>query len=109
MPAGPSMTTTQPSPWTADAMTSSITATSASRSRSGLFGSVGERFTESGVYEQRVDDVADPEAGGNGKCDHRDELGGVAADDRSAEDDARGRVGQDLHETTGVAVDEGLG
>ena len=61
------------------------------------------------MHEQRVDDVADLQAGGHGQGDHRDELGGVAADDRAAEHHAGGRVREDLHEPAGIAVDEGLG
>ena len=40
---------------------------------------------------------------------HRDQLGGVAADDRAAEHDAGGRVGEDLHEAARVVVDQRLG
>ena len=39
----------------------------------------------------------------------RDQLGGVAPDDRAAEHDAGGRVGDDLHEPPGVVVDQRLG
>ena len=41
--------------------------------------------------------------------DHRDQLGGVAADDRTAEHLAGGRVGDDLHEAARVVVDQRLG
>ena len=51
----------------------------------------------------------DLEAGGDREGDHRDQLGGVAADDRAAEHHAGGRVGEDLHEARGVVVDQRLG
>src|SRR5690349_22151685 len=46
-----------------------------------------------------VDDVGDPQAGRHGQGDHRDELGGVAADDGPAQHHARGRVGEDRKST----------
>src|SRR5438270_7055774 len=70
---------------------------------------VGEGLREGGVHEQAVDDVAHLQAGGDGEREHRDEFGRVAAHDRPAQDDAGGRVGEDLHEPSRVAVVEGLG
>ena len=47
--------------------------------------------------------------GGDREGDHRDQLGRVAADDRTAEHDTGRRVAHDLHETAWVVVDERLG
>ena len=51
----------------------------------------------------------DPEAVGDRDREHADELGRVAPDDRSAEHDAGGGIGEDLHEAARVALDQRLG
>ncbi len=76
------------------------------------FGSLsrfGEGLGERRVDEERLEDVVDLEVGRDGEGDDRDQLGGVAADDRAAEHDAGGRVGDDLDEPSGIVVDERLG
>src|SRR6478735_4799411 len=76
---------------------------------SGSLGGIRQRLRKGGVDEQALVDVLDTEPGGDGQGDHRDELGGPAPDDRTAEDHAGGGIGDDLHETAGVVLDEGLG
>ena len=73
------------------------------------FGGFGERLRQRRVDEQALDDVGDLEVRRDGEGDHRDQLGGVPADDRATEDDTRRRVGHDLDESLRVVVDQRLG
>ena len=61
------------------------------------------------MHEQALLDVVHGQPGGDGQGHDGDELGGVASDDGAAQDDAGGRVGDDLDEAPGVVVDDGLG
>ena len=57
--------------------------------------------------EQALDDVVHAKPAGDGHGDHRDQLGGVLADDGTSQHDTPvAGVGHELHEATRIVVDQ---